>query len=79
MMKKKNWKGYAKTKARKRIPKKSANVLLYVVLILVIIVVVYLLTSSILPQLASMGQGPGAVQSAANATRTATINFVYLK
>jgi predicted PurR-regulated permease PerM len=79
--KKKNWKGYAKAKARRKIPSKPSSLLMYIAVIFVILVVIYLISATILPQVASLlANNPSpAIQSPDNITKTATINFVYVK
>jgi predicted PurR-regulated permease PerM len=81
MKKKKNWKGYAKARARRKIPSKPSSLLMYVLLVLVILAVIYLISATILPQVASLlANNPSPViQVSDNVTKTATINFVYVK
>ena len=80
-MKKKNWKGYAKARARRKIPSKPSSLLMYVLLIAVILAAIYLISTTVLPQVASiLANNPSpAMQASENITKTATINFVYVK
>ena len=80
-MKKKNWKGYAKARARRKIPSKPSSLLMYVLLIVVILAAIYLISATVLPQVASiLANNPSStIQASDNVTKTATINFVYVK
>jgi len=78
---KKNWKGYAKARARRKIPSKPSSLLMYVLLIVVILAAIYLISATVLPQVASiLANNPSStIQASENITKTATINFVYVK
>jgi len=72
-----------KSKTRSRSSKTNTTVL-YLVVLLFLLVIVYLLYTEIIPQLASLSAGAGnasnnAISSSSNATKTAVVNFVYVK
>ena len=69
-----------KRKSSKRISRKNLT-MLYLFIAVILVIAIYLLYTAIAPQLASLlaSIDGGALSSSANATKTATVNFVYIK